>query len=103
MSIPHGSNNFLYHQGCPALMDDGRFGTFYGSTNDLTNSIQRINGFRNSNAFRRFMQQNAEELKRQEREFFMKNNYCSSNFGCSEGYITLWNKLDGNWANFRNN
>lgn len=94
-----GANNAYYKEGCPALMQDGRFITEYRSSNEITESMRKISGFRSSNEFRVYMQNNGETFMNANREYQNKNNVCYPNVACSEGYYTLWEENGGSWGN----
>jgi|SRR5271154_4227825 hypothetical protein len=95
----HGANNVYYKDGCPALMSDGRFITYYNSSNELTEAMRKLNGFRSANQFRTFMQVNGDLFMASEREFQVKKNTCAPRTACSEGWYDLWTKKGGYWAN----
>lgn len=95
----HGSNNVYYKDGCPALMSDGRFITYYNSTNELTETMRKLNGFKSPNEFRTFMQKNGDLFMNAERDHIKKENTCSPGVACSEGWYNLWAKNRGNWQN----
>lgn len=97
-----GTNNVYYSDGCPALMSDGRFITYYGSTNELTQAMQKMNGITSSNKFRNFLQQNGDNIINAERNYALRENTCNPSIACSEGWYDLWNKNEGNWSNFNN-
>lgn len=99
----HGGNNVYYKDGCPALMNDGRFITNYNSANELTETMRKMNGFKSSNQFRTFMQTNGDLFMSTEREYQIKNNTCMPSTACSEGYYNLWSKNDGSWVNSSTN
>lgn len=94
-----GTNNVYFPDGCPALMSDGRFITYYNSTNELTEIMKKQNGFRSENQFRTFMQSHGDLFMNAERDFQIKNNTCSPATACSEGWHDLWTLKDGYWAN----
>lgn len=98
----HGSNNVYYKDGCPAIMSDGRFITNYNSTNELTESMRKLNGFKSANQFRNFMQKNGELFMNKERDYIEKNNTCAPKVACSEGWYNLWAKHGGDWAAYHN-
>ena len=93
-----GGNNVYFRDGCPALMSDGHFITDYNSTNELTNAIQKLNGFKSANQFRTFMQANGDLFMATERQYQINKNTCSPNTACSEGWYNLWTKYDGSWT-----
>lgn len=95
-----GTNNVYYNDGCPALMSDGRFITYHNSTNELTESMRKLNGIRSPNQFRNFLQKNADLFMNAERNHITKENTCSPATACSQGWYDLWEKNNGNWANF---
>lgn len=95
-----GSNNVYFKDGCPALMNDGgRSITYYGSSNELTEKMRKINQISSPNQFRTFMQTNGDLFMNSEREFVDRNNLCKANTACSEGYYNLWERNQGSWAN----
>lgn len=94
-----GANNVYYKDGCPALMSDGRFLTYYNSSNELTEDMRKINGFRSANQFRTFMQANGDLFRSTERNYLIQNNTCEPETACSEGWYDLWTKKGGYWAN----
>ena len=95
----HGANNVYYKEGCPALMDDGHFITYYNSTNELTNQMQKLNGIRSANQFRTFMQNHGLEIMNSEREYYMREYLCAPKIACSQGFYDLWMIDQGNWGN----
>lgn len=94
-----GSNNLYFKDGCPALMGDGRFITYYNSSNELTEDLRRMNGFNNPNEFRRYMQLNGDKFMNDERNYMKINNTCAPSTTCSEGWCYLWNNGNGSWNN----
>lgn len=95
----HGANNVYYKNGCPALMSDGRFITYYNSTNELTEAMRKLNGFKSPNQFRTFMQNNGDTFMKAERDYITKENTCNPSTACSEGWHNLWTKNGGSWEN----
>jgi len=93
-----GTNNIYYRDGCPALMSDSRFLTYYNSTNELTEKMRALNGFRSANQFRTFMQNNGNLFITSERNYLTNENTCCPGTACSQGWYDLWNKKDGYWA-----
>lgn len=94
-----GTNNVYYNSGCPALMSDGRFITYYNSANELTEELRKLNNIKSSNKFRNFMQNNANQFINAERNYLIRENTCSPAIACSEGWYNLWTKNKGNWGN----
>ena len=95
----NGGNNVYFKNGCPALMNDGRFITNYNSSNELTETMRKMNGFKSSNQFRTFMQTNGDLFMAAERNYQVNKNTCAPTTACSEGWYDLWTKDGGNWAN----
>lgn len=94
-----GMSNTHYENGCPALMSDGRFITYYNSSNELTDSMRKLNGFRSPNEFRAFMQKNGKLFMDAERKYLEKENTCKPDTACSQGWYDLWTSKQGNWSN----
>lgn len=92
-----GGNNTYYKEGCPALMNDGRFITYYNSSHELTEAMRKLNGFKSANQFRNFMQSNADLFMEADRTYQEQKNTCNVKTACSEGYYDLWSKQCGNW------
>jgi hypothetical protein len=82
------------YKNCPAIMEDGRFITYYNSTNELTHHIQELNGIKSSNQFRTFLQKNADIVMNKEREYINKKYSCRPNIACSEGYLYVNQRYD---------
>lgn len=95
----NGANNVYYRDGCPALMSDGRFITYWNSSNELTKEMMDMNGFKSANEFRIFMQTNGDTLMNSERLYQLKQNTCDPVTACSQGWYDLWTKKGGYWAN----
>ena len=74
------------YPGCPAQMSDGRIFTYYNSSNELTNRVYEANGIASSNRGRLFLQQNANTIMQQDRNYQARVNSCNPNIACSEGY-----------------
>lgn len=95
----HGSNNVYHKDGCPAIMSDGRFITYYNSTNELTETMRKLNGIKNPNEFRIFLQKNGDKFMAAERDYITKENTCTPTTACSEGWYKLWTENRGDWSN----
>ena len=96
-----GTNNVYYENGCPAIMSDGRFVTYHGSTNELTDAMRKLSGIKSSNKFRTFLQENGDKIMNVEKNYLARENTCSpSSIACSEGWYDLWKKNGGSWSNF---
>lgn len=93
-----GTNNIYYKDGCPAIMGDARTLTYYNSTNELTEEMRKINGMKNTNEFRTFMQTNGDIFMNTERRLYLENNTCSPKTACSEGWYNLWTQKGGRWS-----
>lgn len=93
-----GSNCAYYKDGCPAIMSDGRFITYYNSTNELTEAMRKLNGIENPNEFRLFMQRNGNLFMDSERNHALKENTCYPKTACSEGWYNLWKNQNGDWS-----
>lgn len=83
----------------PLLMNDGRFLTNYGSSNELTEQLRKMNGIRGSNEFRNFLQRNGSAFMDAERNHINSFNAFTPNIACSDGWVKLWNDYRGDWAN----
>jgi hypothetical protein len=79
---------------CPAIMSDGRHITYYNSTNELTRRIQELNNIKSSNAFREYLQSNAENIMNNERKYIEHRFSCVPNIACSEGYYYVNTRYD---------
>lgn len=90
-----GSNNIHFREQCPALMSDGRFITYYNSSNELTENLRKMNGIISPNEFRNFMQKHGDQFMKAERDHVVASNTCSPKTSCSEGWQKLW-ALHGN-------
>ncbi len=95
-----GTNNIFIKDDCPAMMSDGRFITCYTSTNELTESMRKMNKFTSPNEFRIFMQNHGDDFINTERQFIINENTCHPKTACSQGWFNLWNKSKGNWSKF---
>lgn len=82
-----GTNNIHYKNGCPALMSDGRFLTYYNSSHELTEIIRRLQGVCSTNKFRTLMQNNPHIFMEIENSYTKKECPCYPTIGCSEGWI----------------
>lgn len=81
-----GAHNIYKKDGCPALMSDGRFITNHGSTRDLTDAMRKLNGFRDPNQFRTFMQKYGDQFMNSERNDILRKNTCNPTMSCCEGW-----------------
>ena len=73
-------DNQFYSEGCPAMMNDGRFLTSYASSQVVTDSLRLANGLDpcryDNNDFRLFLQRNANKILNKERQYLFKNYFC---------------------------
>lgn len=93
-----GSNNVYYKDGCPAIMSDGRFITNYNSSNELTEAMRKLNGIKNPNEFRNYMQKYGDLFMDAERNHIVRENTCQPKTACSQGWYDLWTKNNGDWT-----
>ena len=75
-------DNRYWSNGCPALMQDGRFITNYVRPNIIDQIIKNENNISSSHDYRLFLQKNGDSIINKEREFFIKNNTCNVNGKC---------------------
>ena len=98
MRLAMGANNVYFNDGCPALMEDGRFLTNWRSSSEVTNEMGIFNNLQNSNEVRAFLQNNGLNLMREQRAYLAQTNSCTPGTACSEGYYDLWNNRKGSWT-----
>jgi hypothetical protein len=95
-----GMDNAYFRSGCPPVMSDGRFMTYYNSTNELTNKLQKASGYASSNSFRTHLQNNAENIMAAETKR-IKNEYgCNPTISCSQGFFDLHTIHGGDLSKF---
>ena len=82
----NGTNNIHSADNCPGLMSDGRFLTNYNSSSELMGAMASINGFDDSNEFRKFVQANGINFINAERKYLYSNNSCNPTISCSQGW-----------------
>ena len=61
---------------CPAKMNDGRLHTNYMLNSKLVSYIKEVNGLKNDNEFRHFLQKNGTSILNKERDFLKNNKVC---------------------------
>jgi hypothetical protein len=61
---------------CPALMNDGRYGTDYRPTADANLNIQKANNIQDNNDYRAFLVNNATAIMQQNLKDFENNARC---------------------------
>ena len=75
-------DNRYWSNGCPALMQDGRFITNYVRPNIIDQIIKNENNISSSHDYRLFLQKNGDSIINKERELLLKNNTCNVNGKC---------------------
>jgi hypothetical protein len=75
-------DNRYWSNGCPALMQDGRFITNYVRTSIIDQVVREVNGIKSSNEYRLFLQNNTENIINKERDNLLKNNTCNVDGKC---------------------
>lgn len=74
-------NRYFIH-GCPALMQDARFITNYTDSRVFDQFIRNVNKISSAQEYKKFLQENTEELINREREYLMKTNHCNVDGKC---------------------
>lgn len=98
-TVYSGLNNCHYKSGCPALMSDGRFITDYRPSHETTEALRKANGFTSHNDFRDYLHKNADKIQAADQSVFLRDNTCSPDKACGEGWYNLWAKNNGDWSN----
>jgi hypothetical protein len=75
-------DNRYWSNGCPALMQDGRFISNYVKPNIIDQVFRDANGIKSSNEYRLFLQNNAESIINKERDYLLTNNTCNIDGRC---------------------
>jgi len=75
-------DNRYWSNGCPALMQDGRFITNYVRANIIDQMIKNVNNINSSHDYRLFLQKNGDSIINKERDFIIKNNTCEVTGKC---------------------
>lgn len=75
-------DNRYWSNGCPALMQDGRFLTNYVRTSIIDQVVRDVNNIKSSSEYRLFLQNNSESIITKERENLLKNNTCNVDGRC---------------------
>jgi hypothetical protein len=75
-------DNRYWSNSCPALMSDGRFITNYIRFNVFDQFIRNINDIGDNHDYRAFLQNNAGEIIRLERDVNVKQHTCNVNGKC---------------------
>jgi hypothetical protein len=72
-------NNRYFNNGCPPLMQDARFITTYYDKRFLDQEIRKINNIDNAYTYKCFLQNNANKIINNERNYIIKSNTCDVN------------------------
>ena len=72
----NSDNKFGKCCNCPALMSDGRFMTNYLSTQKIVTNLKEMNNITDENEFRLYLQKNAVNIIKSQKEYNLKNNNC---------------------------
>ena len=75
-------DNRYWSNGCPALMQDGRFLTNYVRTSIIDQVLRDVNNIKSSSEYRLFLQNNTESIIIKERENLLKDNTCNVDGRC---------------------
>jgi len=79
-----GTDNIWFKSGCPALMNDGRFTTYYTPAHELTEQMRQNAGYCDHHDFQIFLQKNATKLMDAERRKLFNFYNCRPAFTCSD-------------------
>ena len=89
-------DNRYWSNGCPALMQDGRFITNHVRFNVFDQFIRNINDIGSNHEYRSFLQSKGSDIIKLEREANIKYNSCNVNGKClplsGEGLLRNGNK-----------
>ena len=75
-------DNRYWSNGCPALMQDGRFITNHVRTTVFDQFIKNVNEIESAHDYRKFLQQHGDSILNKERNYMVKNNSCNMNGKC---------------------
>lgn len=75
-------DNRYWENGCPALMQDGRFLTNYVRGAVFDQFIRNLNDIKSAADYRKYLQTEGDNIMNKERIYLMKNNSCSVNGKC---------------------
>jgi hypothetical protein len=75
-------DNRYHGYGCPPLMSDGRFTTNYIQNRIFLQEIRNVNKIGSSQEFKRFLQNNACSIMKNEQMYHIKNNTCDIDGKC---------------------
>ena len=76
-------DNRYFKNGCPPLMQDGRFITNYMESRVFEQYIRNVNNIGSAQEYKRFLQSNGDTIMNREREYLQKENTCSVNGECA--------------------
>lgn len=75
-------DNRYWANGCPALMQDGRFLTNHVRFNVFDQFIKNINEIQSVHDYRAFLQKSGDDILNKERAALVQNNTCNVNGKC---------------------
>ncbi len=75
-------DNRYWGNGCPALMQDGRFLTNYVRGAVFDQFVRNVNEIKSSTEYRQFLQAEGDKILNRERAYLIKNNTCEVNGKC---------------------
>ena len=75
-------DNRYWSNGCPALMQDGRFITNHVRSAVYDQFVKNVNDIQSAHDYRLYLQQHGDEILNKERSFMIKNNTCDVNGKC---------------------
>jgi hypothetical protein len=75
-------DNRYWENGCPALMQDGRFLTNYIRGAVFDQFIRSVNEIKTATEYRQYLQSHGDNIMNKERAYLMKNNSCTVNGKC---------------------
>lgn len=82
------AKNNVYVQ-CPAISYSGRHSTIHTRTHELAYNHMMGENIKNSNEYRLFLQNNAEQLINADRQYINNSFVCERQKGCSAGYQSI--------------
>jgi len=75
-------DNRYWSNGCPPLMQDGRFISNYVRFNVVDQYVRMLNNIESVHDYRAFLQSKGNDIVKLERESLIKNNTCDVNGQC---------------------
>jgi hypothetical protein len=76
------SDNRYFEYGCPPLMNDGRFISNYVRSSTFDQYIRLSNNINSSHDYRRFIQNNGQQIINNMKAFYHENNICGVEGKC---------------------